>query len=160
MKGTDAISILQEQHREVRKLLDELSSTTTRAEKTRARLLPELETRLRGHMRIEEEILYPAFREAAENEKEQQMFFEALDEHRAAEMELDELCKQEVTDVRFSAKAKVLKDMVEHHVQEEEKCLFPKLRELFTKDELSDLGTKMLERFQAVAGQHARPAAA
>jgi iron-sulfur cluster repair protein YtfE (RIC family) len=160
MKNTDALKLLQEQHREVRKLLEDLSSTTTRAEKTRARLLPELETKLRGHMRIEEEIFYPAFRDAAENEKEQQLFFEALDEHRAAEMELDELCKQEVTDVRFSAKAKVLKDMVEHHLDEEEKILFPKVRELFEKEQLSDLGAQMLERFQELAGQHAKSAAA
>ena len=124
----------------------------TRAEKTRARVLPELEMKLRGHMRIEEEIFYPAFREVASKEEDQKLYFEAVDEHKAAERELDELCSQDASDVQYSAKAKVLKELIEHHVEEEESSLFPKVRELIGKEQLAELGVRMQERFEELTG--------
>lgn len=155
MKTLNALELLEQQHEEVRKLLEEMTTTTPRAEKTRRRLLPQIDKKLRAHMRIEEEIFYPAYREATRNQKEEKLYYEALEEHHAAEHELNELLGEEVASVPFGAKAKVLKELVEHHLEEEEQDLFPLARELFSEEQLASLGEQMLARFEELTSAEA-----
>lgn len=152
MKTPNAIELLEEQHEEVKQLLEDITSTTPRAERTRHRLLPEIDKKIRAHSRIEEEIFYPAFREAA-SQKEEKLYYEALEEHRAALHELQEVCSEEVSGAVFAAKVKVLKDMLEHHIEEEEELLFPRMREIFTEEQLSALGETMLARFEQLTAE-------
>lgn len=75
------------------------------------------------------------------------MYFEALEEHRAAgDMVLPDLLKTAPTSEKFSGRAKVLKELVEHHADEEEKEMFPRARRLLSKAELTELGQRMDER--------------
>jgi iron-sulfur cluster repair protein YtfE (RIC family) len=150
MKKQDAIALLKEQHEDVKKLLDELASTTARGVKTRKELLSKIEVKLKSHMRIEEEILYPAYKNAVSTKKDEKLYYEAVEEHHAAAHELKRLNHQDPATVAFGGMAKVLKELVEHHVEEEEKELFPKVRELISKDELVALGEKMRERFEQI----------
>ncbi len=143
----DAISLLKEDHQKVRKLLKELDDTTNRAEKTRPDLLATIAMEIRVHSAIEEEIFYPAFKAAGEKADDGKMYFEALEEHRAAgELVLPDLLGTDVTSDQFSGRAKVLKELIEHHAGEEEKEMFPRARELLSKEELVALGDQMLQR--------------
>lgn len=145
----DAISLLTEDHRKVKKMLGELAETTSRAEKTRTELLAQIGKELRAHSKIEEEIFYPAFRQAGEKSEDDKMYFEALEEHRAAgELVLPDLEKTNVTSDQFGGRAKVLKELVEHHADEEEKEMFPRARKLLDGTTLADLGQQMQARKQ------------
>ncbi|MEO6138217.1 MAG: hemerythrin domain-containing protein [Luteimonas sp.] len=143
----DAISLLKDDHQKVRKLLQELDDTTNRAEKTRPELLATIAMEIRVHSAIEEEIFYPAFKAAGEKADDGKMYFEALEEHRAAgELVLPDLLETDVTSDQFGGRASVLREMIEHHAGEEEKEMFPRARELLSKEELVALGDQMLQR--------------
>lgn len=143
----DAIQLLKADHVEMRALLGELESTTSRALKKRRELLVEIEAKLKAHTTIEEEIFYPAFKSAGEKSDDDKMYFEALEEHRAAgDLVLPDLLKTDVGSEKFSGRAKVLKELVEHHADEEEKEMFPRAKKLLSKDELASLGERLEQR--------------
>ena len=148
----DAIALLKEDHQKVRKLLGELAETTSRAAKTRTELLEKIAQELKVHAAIEEEIFYPAFRKAGEQADDEKMYFEALEEHRAGiGLVLPDLLKTEVQSDQFGGRAKVLKELIEHHADEEEKEMFPRARALLGKDALVELGERMQARKDALA---------
>lgn len=143
----NAIELLKADHDKVRGLFEQLTNTTKRAEKTRAELVEKIRLELDVHTQIEEEIFYPAFKEAVGESEDEAMVFEALEEHRAAgELVLPDLLETDITSDRFSGRAKVLKELVEHHAEEEEKEMFKKARALFSREQLDELGVQMAER--------------
>ena len=143
----DAITFLTNDHKVVRGMLDELAATTKRAVKKRGELLQEIATELEAHTRIEEEIFYPAFRKAGEKSEDDKMFFEAMEEHRAAgDLVLPDLLQTKVDSDQFSGRAKVLKELVDHHAKEEEKEMFPRARKLLGKAQLQELGERLAAR--------------
>ena len=145
----NAIELLKSDHEKVRGMLDELADTTHRASKTRTELLQKIALELKVHTTIEEEIFYPAFREAGEKHEDETMFFEAMEEHRAAgELVLPDLLATDVDTDQFGGRAKVLKELIEHHAQEEEKEMFPRARELLGLEALKELGERMEARKQ------------
>lgn len=140
----NAIQLLKEDHKKVRKLLAELEKTTPRGVKTRVALLEKIGTELRVHSKIEEEIFYPAFKAAGQKGDDDKMYFEAQEEHRAAgELVLPDLEKTDPASEQFGGRAKVLKEMIEHHAGEEEKEMFPRARALLSAAELDELGARM-----------------
>lgn len=142
----DAIQLLKADHKLVKGLLSELTETSERATKKRADLLHEIQVNLTAHTTIEEEIFYPAFKEAGKK-AEAKMYFEAVEEHRAAEdLVLPDLLKTDPGSVEFSGRAKVLKELIEHHADEEEKEMFKDAKQLLSADELKDLGAQMEAR--------------
>ncbi|HSR64403.1 MAG TPA: hemerythrin domain-containing protein [Xanthomonadaceae bacterium] len=145
----DAISLLKDDHRKVKKLLGELAETTNRAEKTRPELLAQIALELEVHTAIEEEIFYPAFKQAAGKSEDDKMVFEALEEHRAArDLVLPDLAKTPVASDQFGGRAKVLKELVEHHADDEEEDMFPRARKLLDAATLAELGERMQARKQ------------
>jgi hemerythrin superfamily protein len=143
----DAIELLKNDHKKVRGLLTELEETTSRATKTRTELLPKIKQEIEIHAAIEEEIFYPAFQAAAKNEEDRRMVFEALAEHKAAgDVTLQDLAASDINSDEFGGKAKVLKELIEHHAKEEEQEMFPRARELLGKEALQGLGEQMAAR--------------
>lgn len=143
----DAIKLLKADHKEVKKLLQDLADTTPRGVKTRTELLSKIRVLLKAHTQIEEEIFYPAFKDHRKKGEDDQMYFEALEEHRAAgDLVLPDLLKTAVDSEKFSGRAKVLKELVEHHADEEEKEMFPRAKELLTPQQLLQLGERMEQR--------------
>lgn len=143
----DAIQLLKQDHEKVKGLLSQLGDTTSRAEKTRAQLLEKIAKELEVHTTIEEEIFYPAFREAAKNAEDREMFFEAVEEHHAAgDLVLPDLLDTEPGSDQFGGRAKVLKELVEHHAEEEESDMFKRARQLLSREQLKDLGMRMEQR--------------
>jgi hypothetical protein len=142
MKATD---LLKKQHREVKALFKKVEGTDN--PRTRRELMQEIASRLEGHTLIEEEIFYPAVR-GLETQKAEEMILEAYEEHHVVKLVLGELPRVNPEDERFEAKMTVLSELVQHHVEEEEKEMF-KLAQKLGKDELTSLGEQMEERFEA-----------
>jgi hemerythrin-like domain-containing protein len=141
-----AIDMLKDDHQKVQDLLEQLVGTTERAEKKRKDLLQKIEQELTVHTKLEEEIFYPAFRDA--NGKEhKKMYHEAVEEHRAVEkLVLPDLKKTEATSEKFSGRAKVLKELLKHHIDEEENEMFPEAEKALDGETLEALGRQMQER--------------
>lgn len=141
-----AIDLLKEDHQKVKDLLEQLVGTTNRAEKTRKDLLKKIEQEVTVHTKLEEEIFYPAFRDAAGKENKE-MYYAAVEEHRAVEkLVLPDLKKTDVTSEKFAGRAKVLKELIEHHITEEETAMFPEAEKVLDKQTLEALGQQMQER--------------
>jgi hemerythrin-like domain-containing protein len=142
----DAISLLEADHKEVKKMLAEGEKTTERAEKTRTTVFAELKAAMVLHERIEEEIFYPALKE---HPKAKDIVLEAFEEHHVVDDIMGELEQTDVTDEKWAAKFKVMKENIEHHIEEEEGEMFKSARQVFDDGELEDLGAKMQELKQA-----------
>lgn len=139
----NAIELLTEDHKLVKKLLEELSSTTERALKKRAELLHRIEQELQIHTQLEEDILYPAIKQAGGKE-EAKMYYEAKEEHRTVDsLVIPDLLHTETGTVEFAGRVKVMKELLEHHIEEEESELFPTAKKLLGKDRLEQLGQAM-----------------
>jgi hypothetical protein len=147
----DAITLLKDDHRRFKKMLEEGEETTERAVKTPKALLERLVADLKAHEKIEEEIFYPALKKY---EKAKEIVLEGYEEHHVADLILEELRKTDVTDERWGAKFSVLKENLEHHIEEEEEDMFKKARAVLEKAELVELG----ERMQAVKQRTRRAA--
>ena len=142
----DAITLLEEDHKKVRKMLAEFEATTERGVKTRQQLLKDIETELVVHSQLEEELFYPAYKVAAESAEDRKLFFEAHEEHHVVDVVLAELRDTDPATESFGAKAKLLKELVEHHADEEEEEMFPRARTLMGADALVTLGEEIEER--------------
>ena len=142
----NAITMLKSDHATVKRLLRELNDTTERAVKQRENLVSRIEQELKTHAQLEEEVFYPAFKAAAEKTDAVDMFYEAAEEHHVVDMVLPALKAANPKSHEFSAKAKVLKDLLEHHIKEEEGQMFPEARRLFSDDQLRELGELMQTR--------------
>lgn len=147
-------TLLKEDHTKFKAMLSEIEATTDRAEKTRAQIFAELKGALVAHEAIEEEILYPAIRAKAKGE-DKDLVLESYAEHHVADLVVAELSELPTTHEMWGAKAKVLQENLEHHIEEEEGELFKTARELLDKDELEQLGDQMASRKRELIAQPA-----
>ncbi|MGI8999554.1 MAG: hemerythrin domain-containing protein [Candidatus Limnocylindria bacterium] len=138
----DAISLLTDDHAKVKKLLAEGEATTERAEKTRTELFEAIKGEMLIHERIEEEIFYPALKA---HPKAKEIVLEGYEEHHVVDEIMGELETTSVTDEVWAAKFKVMKENIEHHMEEEEGEMFKQARQVFSTDELNKLGAEMME---------------
>lgn len=139
----NATELLIQDHEKLKKLLTEITDTTDRAVKKRTELLAQIEAELHAHTQIEEDIFYPAYKKAG-GKDEAKSYHEAKEEHRAVEsLVLPDLKTTDVGTVEFSGRVKVLKEMLEHHIEEEESEMFPDAEKLLSKDQLAELGERM-----------------
>lgn len=146
----NAIELLKNDHVTVKDLLTQLSESTQRAVKKRAELLGKLEMELAIHTAIEEQILYPAYREAGGKEEEK-MYHEAKEEHRTVDsLVLPDLLNTDPATVEFAARVKVCQELLEHHIEEEEEEMFPQARKLLGEDRLNELGQEMEQMKQSM----------
>ena len=144
------IAMLKADHAVVRRLLRELSETGERAVKERERLVREIERELKTHAQIEEELFYPTFKKVAEDSEAEHLFYEATEEHHVVDMVLPALKAANPKSPEFEAKAKVLKDLVEHHAREEETQMFTQARQLMSDEQLEALGDLMQQRKESL----------
>ncbi|MEA2519182.1 MAG: hypothetical protein QOF49_1262 [Chloroflexota bacterium] len=145
----DAIKLLTTDHEKVKGLLNELDSTTERGVKTRSELFATIKGELTLHEIVEEEIFYP---ELKAHPKAKDIVLEGYEEHHVVDTLMAELEALDVTDETWGAKASVMKENIEHHIEEEEGEMFKQARQVFDRAELEDLGVRMEARKQS-AGQ-------
>jgi hemerythrin-like domain-containing protein len=139
----DAISLLKDDHRKMKKLLSELESTTERGVKTRQELFTKMKDELTIHEAIEEEIFYPALKE---HPKAKEIVLEAYEEHHVVDMVMAEIEGVPFEDETWGAKFTVMKENIEHHIDEEENEMFTQARQVFDDTELEGLGERMAAR--------------
>jgi hypothetical protein len=139
----DAITLLKTDHDKVKKLLTDLESTTERGVKTREELFATIKGELTVHEAIEEEIFYPALKS---HPKAKDIVLEGYEEHHVVDVLMGELEALDVSDETWGPKALVMKENIEHHIEEEEGEMFKKARQVFDQQELDDLGARMAAR--------------
>jgi len=139
----NALTLLEDDHKKMRKLLGELETTTERGVKTREELYATIKGELMVHEAIEEEIFYPALKE---HPKAEDIVLEGYEEHHVVDLVMAELEGLPVDDESWGAKAKVMKENVEHHMEEEEGEMWKQARAAFDDEELEDLGERMAAR--------------
>ena len=139
----DAMSLLKDDHRKVKKLLAELESTTERGVKTREELFTKVKQELVVHEAIEEEIFYPALKE---HPKTKEIALEGYEEHHVVDTVMAEVEGVAYDDEKWGAKFTVMKENLEHHIEEEEGEMFKQARQVFDQDELAQLGESMKAR--------------
>jgi hemerythrin superfamily protein len=135
---------LKSEHRDVEDLFKKFEQLGDGAHKSREATVGKIIEALSKHAAIEEEILYPEIRERVEKGgDDDDMVLEALEEHHVAKATLAEIERLPSEDERFKAKVTVLMESVRHHVEEEEDELFPKVRDMFSKSELDEMGARL-----------------
>jgi hemerythrin-like domain-containing protein len=155
MKATD---MLKKQHREVAALFKSALGSDKSEERRDA--LAQIVEKLNVHATIEEEIFYPAFREAGSSGKADDLTLEAYEEHHVVKLLLEEVPDIDPEDESFDAKVTVLKEIVEHHVDEEQNEMFPMAEKKLGADMLKELGERMQARMDELQGSPSkRPAA-
>lgn len=143
----DAIELLKQQHREVEELFEKIEKAEGASAKTK--LFRELAGKLVGHDGIERQILYPACEEAMGMNEQ---LGEALVEHGVVEFCLYQ-ADQAAGKPDFDFKVKVLKELVEHHVKEEEKEFFPQVRKALGDEKLESLGEDLEDAFEEATSE-------
>jgi hemerythrin superfamily protein len=152
----DAVTLLRNDHKTVEGLFKRFEKAGPNAYKTKQDLVEKIVEELSVHAAIEEQVLYPAAREAVPDATDEVL--ESLEEHHIVKWVLSELDGMEPTDERFTAKVTVLIENVRHHVEEEEGELFPHLRKAMKRKELEELA-QTLEQAKKVAPTHPHPRA-
>ena len=153
----DAIALLKADHDKVKDLLARLATTTDRGVKTRQELFATLKGELTLHEVVEEEIFYP---ELKAHPRSEQTVLEGFEEHHVVDVLMGELEALPVDDEAWGAKALVMKENIEHHIEEEEGEMFRQARQAFDRDELEDLGRRMAERKASAARELGIPVTA
>jgi hypothetical protein len=136
----DALVLLETDHRRLEDLLKQGEETTERAVKGRSALLGTITSELNAHELIEEKILYPALKAHPEG---RDIVLEGFQEHHVADLILKELHEVALDAEQWGAKFKVLKENIEHHIQEEEGPMWRTARGVFSRDELQEMGARM-----------------
>src|SRR5690348_14618834 len=137
--STDAIVLLKNDHKEIRKTFDAFEKAGDNAAATKQRLVDKMIEQLTVHTYLENEVMYPRVREllpALEDD-----VLESYEEHHVADVLVMELSTMKPSDERFDAKTTVLIENVEHHMKEEEDEWFPQVRE--------GLGRKQLQQIRS-----------
>jgi hemerythrin superfamily protein len=139
----DAFKLLKDDHDRVKSMMEEMDATTERAVKTRTEMLAKLKQELTVHETIEEEILYPTLKEF---DKTHEIALEGFEEHHVVDEIMSELEATSVEDETWAAKFTVMKENLEHHIEEEEGEMFPKARQVLDDDQIEQMGDRMSAR--------------
>lgn len=135
----DAIALLKKQHREVAELFKHFEKA--RSARQRQQTFEKIADALAIHATIEERHFYPSVKRKGTED----VLLESVEEHLQIKRVIADLLKLDPGEDAFVAKVKVLQDDVEHHVEEEEEELFPKVQKLFDKADLISLAETMQE---------------
>lgn len=142
----NALKLIKADHERVGDLLEEAIDTDDPRE--RADLLHQIRAELMAHEAMEEDVFYPALRA---NAQAKEIVLEGYEEHHVIDMILDELLEVPEESDQWKAKLKVLKENIEHHIEEEEGEMFPLARQCFDDKALEELGEKMQTAKEATA---------
>ena len=133
----DAFTLLKADHQKVAELFERLEAASG---KQKLSIFEQIKAELDLHAQIEEKIFYPALEKPAETHD---LTLEAYEEHAVVKKLLRELSGARTADDDWQAKAKVLQENVEHHVDEEENELFDKASDALSEEEIEELGERL-----------------
>jgi hemerythrin-like domain-containing protein len=133
----DPFELLKKDHKKVAELFDRLESASG---KTKPGIFKQIKDELDLHTHVEELFLYPAVEKPEETHD---LTLEAYEEHNVVKTLLKELSRAKSATDEWQAKAKVLRENVEHHVEEEENELFGKAEKVLSDEEIEEIGNRM-----------------
>ena len=155
--STDAIVLLKNDHKEIRKLFTQFEKTGENAHAAKGKLVDRMIELLTQHTYIENEVMYPRVR-ALLPEVEDDVL-ESYEEHHVADVLVVELAAMKPDAERFTAKTTVLIENVRHHIEEEEQEWFPKVREGLGRSVLQDIGAEMIKARKKAPKRPSQPSA-
>ena len=155
--ASDAIVLLKDEHKEIRRLFREFQRAGDRAVKNKGRLVEQIVERLTVHTYIENEVMYPEVRTLLPELEDDVL--ESYEEHHVADVLCMELSAMAPGAEHFDAKATVLIENVNHHIEEEEQQWFPKVRAGLGRKQLQDIGARLEAARQKAPRTPARPGA-
>ncbi len=155
--STDAIVLLKDEHKLIRKAFRDFEKAGDGAHKTKGKLVDRMIELLTAHTYIENEVMYPRVR-ALLPEVEDDVL-ESYEEHHVADLLVVELSMMKPTDERFTAKTTVLIENVDHHIDEEEKEWFPKVRAGLGRKQLQEIGAEMVKARAKAPTRPSQPSA-
>ena len=155
--STDAIVLLKEDHKQIRKLFREFEQAGKNATATKGKIVDRILEALTVHTYIENEGMYPRVRELAPDLEDDVL--ESYEEHHVADVLCVELAAMSPDDERFDAKTTVLIESVTHHIEEEEQDWFPKVRAELGRKQLQDIGAHMIELRKKAPREPSQPGA-
>lgn len=155
--SNDAIVLLKEDHKEIRKLFTDFENAGENAHKTKGKIVHRIIELLTVHTYLENEIMYPRVRELLPALEED--ILESYEEHHVADVLVMELYGMQPEHERFDAKTTVLIENVRHHIEEEEDEWFPKVREGLGRKQLQEIGEEMLEAKKTAPREPSQPGA-
>ena len=155
--STDAIVLLKDDHKQIRKVFRDFQSAGEEATARKGKLVDTMIELLTQHTYIENEVMYPRVR-ALLPELEDDVL-ESYEEHHVADVLVMELSAMKPTDERFDAKTTVLIENVQHHMDEEEQDWFPKVREGLGRKQLQEIGEEMLAAKKKAPRKPSQPSA-
>src|SRR4051794_35291538 len=142
--STDAIVLLKNDHKEIRKVFREFEKAGENATVKKGQLVDKMIELLTVHTYLENEIMYPEVRKLVPDLEDD--ILESYEEHHVADVLCLELSALGPENERFRAKMAVLIENVTHHIDEEEQEWFPKVREALGRKELQEMGERMIEK--------------
>ncbi len=142
----NAISLLMKDHKNVKALFAQYEGLSDRSFATKKKLADQICHELTVHTQVEEEIFYPAVRRPIHDGD---LMDEAVVEHASAKELIAQILAMDPSEDLYDAKVTVLSEQIEHHVQEEEGDMFPKVRK--TGVDLDALGEQMAARKEQLA---------
>jgi hemerythrin-like domain-containing protein len=142
-----ATRLLEKQHKKTLTTLKKLEKGAD------AELASELARELSAHMAIEHELFYPAVRAAKED-----MIEESFQEHSLAELALKRMLACSEDDPTYRARVVALRELIEHHVEEEEEELFTAAEKVMDEKQHEELGKRMQQRFEEHLAEESEPA--
>jgi hemerythrin superfamily protein len=145
MKQQDAIALLKADHKAVKALFKEADELSDRALTQMKKLGDQICRELTVHTEIEQKIFYPAVKERSQrgHKEQRELVLESYEEHALAKKIIGELQSLEASDESYRPKLNVLHELIDEHVKEEERALFPATRDLMSEDSLVELGQQM-----------------
>jgi hemerythrin superfamily protein len=155
--STDAIVLLKEDHKKIRRLFKEFQQAGDGARAKKGKLVEQMLEELTVHTYLENEVMYPAVRKAIPDLEDDVL--ESYEEHHVADVLCMELSTMSPDDERFDAKTTVLIESVTHHIEEEEQEWFPKVREGLGRKELRQLGEAMIAKREDAPRKPQQPSA-
>jgi hemerythrin superfamily protein len=155
--STDAIVMLKEDHKEIRKLFTDFENAGDNATKTKGKLVAQMIELLTVHTYIENEVMYPRVRALLPDVEDDVL--ESYEEHHVADLLVVELAAMKPEDERFTAKTTVLIESVRHHMEEEEGDWFPKVRAGLGRSVLTEIGEEMQEARKKAPRRPSQPSA-
>ncbi|MFC2952791.1 hemerythrin domain-containing protein [Marinicaulis aureus] len=138
---------IKQDHDHAREVMKKLKETTARAEKTRHKLFDEFKLDMWAHHKVEEAVFYSFLRDDTKMSDDS---YEALNEHHVANGLLEELDTFPVGSDEWGVKFGALSELIEHHMDEEEKDFFPKARKLLSKEQADLMGKRFDARKKVV----------
>jgi hemerythrin superfamily protein len=155
--STDAIVLLKQDHKEIRRLFKQFQDAGEGAVQTKERLVEQILEALTVHTYIENECMYPETRTLLPDLEDDVL--ESYEEHHVADVLCMELSTMDSGDERFDAKTMVLIESVTHHIEEEEQDWFPKVRAGLGRKQLQDIGERMIELKKKAPRRPSQPGA-